>query len=51
MRFTEEFPLQKIKEFQEELKKLSADIKARNSSLDLPYTYLDPEVVENSVSI
>ncbi|CAI5638824.1 unnamed protein product [Oreochromis niloticus] len=49
--FTERFPLLKIKEFQEELKKLSADIKARNSSLDLPYTYLDPEVVENSVSI
>ncbi|CAI5638833.1 unnamed protein product [Oreochromis niloticus] len=51
MRFTEEFPLQKIKEFQEELKKLSADIKARNSSLDLPYIYLDPDVVENSVSL
>uniref|UniRef100_A0A3Q4MQ93 Hydroperoxide isomerase ALOXE3-like n=2 Tax=Neolamprologus brichardi TaxID=32507 RepID=A0A3Q4MQ93_NEOBR len=49
--FTERFPLLKIKEFQEELKKLSADIKARNSSLDLPYTYMDPEVVENSVSI
>uniref|UniRef100_A0A669AWT8 Arachidonate 15-lipoxygenase type B n=1 Tax=Oreochromis niloticus TaxID=8128 RepID=A0A669AWT8_ORENI len=51
MRFTEEFPLQKIKEFQEELKKLSADIKTRNSSLDLPYIYLDPDVVENSVSL
>uniref|UniRef100_A0A3Q2WRC5 Arachidonate 15-lipoxygenase B-like n=1 Tax=Haplochromis burtoni TaxID=8153 RepID=A0A3Q2WRC5_HAPBU len=49
--FTERFPLLKIKEFQEELKKLSADIKARNSRLDLPYTYMDPEVVENSVSI
>uniref|UniRef100_A0A3P9C9A5 Arachidonate 15-lipoxygenase B-like n=1 Tax=Maylandia zebra TaxID=106582 RepID=A0A3P9C9A5_9CICH len=49
--FTERFPLLKIKEFQEELKKLSADIKARNSRLALPYTYMDPEVVENSVSI
>ncbi|XP_030604384.1 hydroperoxide isomerase ALOXE3-like [Archocentrus centrarchus] len=49
--FTEEFPLQKIKYFQEELKNLSAEIKARNESLDLPYTYLDPEMVENSVSI
>nr|XP_024655336.1 arachidonate 15-lipoxygenase B-like [Maylandia zebra] len=51
MRFTEEFPLQKITDFQEELKKLSADIKARNSRLDLPYIYLDPDVVENSVSL
>lgn len=49
--FTERFPVLKIKEFQEELKKLSEDIKNRNSGLDLPYTYLDPDVVENSVSI
>uniref|UniRef100_A0A3P9D9B9 Uncharacterized protein n=1 Tax=Maylandia zebra TaxID=106582 RepID=A0A3P9D9B9_9CICH len=37
--------------FTEELKRLSAEIKARNSVLDLPYTYLDPDVTENSVSI
>lgn len=49
--FTEEVPCQKIKDFQVELKRLSAEIKARNSVLDLPYTYLDPEVTENSVSI
>uniref|UniRef100_A0A3Q0SWZ0 Lipoxygenase domain-containing protein n=1 Tax=Amphilophus citrinellus TaxID=61819 RepID=A0A3Q0SWZ0_AMPCI len=49
--FTERFPVLKIKEFQEELRKLSEDIKSRNSGLDLPYTYLDPDVVENSVSI
>uniref|UniRef100_A0AAX7TVW4 Uncharacterized protein n=1 Tax=Astatotilapia calliptera TaxID=8154 RepID=A0AAX7TVW4_ASTCA len=49
--FTEEVPCQKIKDFQVELKRLSAEIKARNSVLDLPYTYLDPDVTENSVSI
>ncbi|XP_025759234.1 hydroperoxide isomerase ALOXE3 isoform X1 [Oreochromis niloticus] len=49
--FSEEVPCQKIKDFQVELKRLSAEIKARNSGLDLPYTYLDPEVIENSVSI
>uniref|UniRef100_A0A3B4GDR6 Lipoxygenase domain-containing protein n=1 Tax=Pundamilia nyererei TaxID=303518 RepID=A0A3B4GDR6_9CICH len=49
--FTEEVPCQKIKDFQVELKRLSAEIKARNSVLDLPYTYLDPDLTENSVSI
>ncbi|XP_030609359.1 arachidonate 15-lipoxygenase B-like [Archocentrus centrarchus] len=49
--FSEEFPLQKIQEFQDALKKLSADIKDRNKKLSLPYTYLDPGVIENSVSI
>ncbi|XP_030612224.1 hydroperoxide isomerase ALOXE3-like [Archocentrus centrarchus] len=51
MHFTEEVPLQEILKFQENLKKLSADIKDRNKKLDLPYTYFDPEVIENSVSI
>lgn len=49
--FTEEFPRQRIEDFQEDLKNLSAEIKARNENLDLPYTYLDPEKIENSVSI
>ncbi|KAM9327816.1 polyunsaturated fatty acid lipoxygenase ALOX15B-like [Pholidichthys leucotaenia] len=49
--FTEEFPCQAIKEFQEELDKLSDDIQNRNSKLALAYTYLDPKVVVNSVSI
>ena len=30
---------------------LSAAIKVRNESLDVPYTYLDPTEVENSVAI
>ncbi|XP_030604396.1 hydroperoxide isomerase ALOXE3-like [Archocentrus centrarchus] len=49
--FSEEEPLQKIRAFQEELQKLSAEIKARNEKVPLPYTYMDPDVVENSVSL
>ncbi|XP_067439057.1 arachidonate 12-lipoxygenase, 12R-type-like [Thunnus thynnus] len=49
--FTEEIPRKWIHDFQEDLKRLSDDIKARNKSLDIPYTYLDPAVVENSVAI
>eukprot|EP00064_Thunnus_orientalis_P023611 superscaffoldBa00009111_g23861 len=49
--FTEEIPRKWIHDFQEDLKRLSDDIEARNKSLDIPYTYLDPAVVENSVAI
>lgn len=49
--FTEEIPRKLIKDFQLELQVLSATIKARNQNLDVPYTYLDPELVENSVAI
>lgn len=38
-------------EFREDLKKISDDIKHRNSLKDLPYPYLDPEIVPNSISI
>uniref|UniRef100_A0A3Q2FNA9 Arachidonate 15-lipoxygenase B-like n=1 Tax=Cyprinodon variegatus TaxID=28743 RepID=A0A3Q2FNA9_CYPVA len=50
-RFVEDTPLQEIKRFKEQLKKLSQAINERNKHLDLPYTYLDPKVVENSVSL
>ncbi|KAM9328508.1 polyunsaturated fatty acid lipoxygenase ALOX15B-like [Pholidichthys leucotaenia] len=49
--FTEKFPCMAIKQFQVELKKQSIEIEERNLKLDLPYTYLDPEVVTNSVTI
>ncbi|XP_047433293.1 polyunsaturated fatty acid lipoxygenase ALOX15B-like [Mugil cephalus] len=49
--FCEEIPLKMIKEFQGELEVLSAAIKVRNKSLDVPYTYMDPALVENSVAI
>ncbi|XP_047433292.1 arachidonate 12-lipoxygenase, 12R-type-like [Mugil cephalus] len=49
--FCEEVPVKMIKKFQGELKVLSAAIKARNKSLAVPYTYMDPDLVENSVAI
>uniref|UniRef100_A0A3Q1K9K0 Lipoxygenase domain-containing protein n=1 Tax=Anabas testudineus TaxID=64144 RepID=A0A3Q1K9K0_ANATE len=53
--FTEETPCKLIKVFQGELKKLSEDINKRNKSLEneskIPYTYMDPAVMENSVAI
>ncbi|XP_072241090.1 arachidonate 12-lipoxygenase, 12R-type-like [Leuresthes tenuis] len=49
--FSEETPLQVMKDFQKELEVLSANIKTRNKHLEVPYTYLDPEEVENSVAI
>ncbi|XP_026208082.1 arachidonate 15-lipoxygenase B-like [Anabas testudineus] len=49
--FTEETACEVIKVFQEELKKLSEGIKKRNESLEIPYTYMDPALMENSVAI
>uniref|UniRef100_A0A3Q2QS23 Arachidonate 15-lipoxygenase B n=1 Tax=Fundulus heteroclitus TaxID=8078 RepID=A0A3Q2QS23_FUNHE len=49
--FSEETPRQMIKNFQKELKVLSAAIKERNKDLKVPYTYMDPEEIENSVAI
>ncbi|XP_078527062.1 hydroperoxide isomerase ALOXE3-like [Lissotriton helveticus] len=49
--FTEEEPKQCIKSFQERLSQISAEIESRNASLPLKYDYLNPKVIENSVSI
>ncbi|XP_037620014.1 arachidonate 12-lipoxygenase, 12R-type-like [Sebastes umbrosus] len=49
--FKKEIPRQLLKAFQGELQVLSAQIKIRNKNLEVPYTYLDPDVVENSVSL
>lgn len=49
--FIEEIPRKVIKDFQGELEVLSTAIKVRNKSLEVPYTYLDPAEVENSVAI
>uniref|UniRef100_A0A3Q2ZGV4 Lipoxygenase domain-containing protein n=1 Tax=Kryptolebias marmoratus TaxID=37003 RepID=A0A3Q2ZGV4_KRYMA len=49
--FTEETPCRIMKEFQRELEVLSGAIKKRNEHLEVPYTYLDPVEVENSVAI
>ncbi|XP_037541409.1 hydroperoxide isomerase ALOXE3-like [Nematolebias whitei] len=40
-----------IKDFQAELSYLTEEIKARNSQLKVPYTYLNPAEIENSVTI
>uniref|UniRef100_A0A4W6CVB8 Lipoxygenase domain-containing protein n=1 Tax=Lates calcarifer TaxID=8187 RepID=A0A4W6CVB8_LATCA len=50
-RFDEPAVLQMIKDFQAELSSLSVAITKRNSELELPYNYLNPEVIENSVAI
>ncbi|XP_049915015.1 hydroperoxide isomerase ALOXE3-like [Epinephelus moara] len=49
--FDEPAPKQMIKEFQAELSYLSEEITTRNSQLEVPYTYLNPAVVENSITI
>nr|XP_046229882.1 hydroperoxide isomerase ALOXE3-like [Scatophagus argus] len=50
-RFDELAPKQMMKKFQEELSHLSETIATRNSKLEIPYTYLDPAYVENSITI
>uniref|UniRef100_A0A3Q3K1T9 Lipoxygenase domain-containing protein n=1 Tax=Monopterus albus TaxID=43700 RepID=A0A3Q3K1T9_MONAL len=49
--FTEDIPRMLIKCFQAELEVLNAVIKARNNGLKVPYTYMDPVKVENSIAI
>ncbi|XP_044025326.1 hydroperoxide isomerase ALOXE3-like isoform X6 [Siniperca chuatsi] len=43
--------LQMIKDFQAELSSLSVVITKRNSELELPYDYLNPKEIDNSVNI
>uniref|UniRef100_A0A671X1Q1 Hydroperoxide isomerase ALOXE3-like n=1 Tax=Sparus aurata TaxID=8175 RepID=A0A671X1Q1_SPAAU len=49
--FTEKIPRKLIKEFQGRLKVLKTHIEVRNESLEVPYTYLNPTEVENSVAL
>ncbi|XP_063064320.1 hydroperoxide isomerase ALOXE3-like [Engraulis encrasicolus] len=49
--FHEDVPLKVIADFQNDLKELSKVIKKRNKTLVLPYTYLEPKNVDNSVAI
>uniref|UniRef100_A0A2K5R7D2 Arachidonate 15-lipoxygenase type B n=2 Tax=Cebus imitator TaxID=2715852 RepID=A0A2K5R7D2_CEBIM len=48
--FIEEAPWS-ITTFQNRLAQISREIQERNRGLALPYTYLDPPVIENSISI
>nr|DAZ89670.1 TPA_exp: arachidonate 15-lipoxygenase [Cryptoprocta ferox] len=49
--FTGAGPKEVLKKFREELAALEKDIEARNVKLDMPYEYLLPSLVENSVAI
>ena len=49
--FTEEAPRRSIPAFQIRLAQISREIQERNKGLELPYAYLDPPLIENSVSI
>lgn len=40
-----------LKQFREELAVMDKEVEVRNASLDLPYEYLRPSLVENSVTI
>ncbi|XP_018528113.1 hydroperoxide isomerase ALOXE3 [Lates calcarifer] len=50
-RFHEPALKQMIKDFQAELSYLSEEITARNLQLEVPYTYLNPTQIENSITI
>ncbi|XP_041815313.1 hydroperoxide isomerase ALOXE3-like [Chelmon rostratus] len=50
-RFDEPAPKQAIKKFQAELSSLSEAITARNLQLEVPYIYMNPTQIENSVTI
>ncbi|KAL2096941.1 hypothetical protein ACEWY4_006148 [Coilia grayii] len=49
--FDEAAPCSAIKEFQKDLKALEATIEQRNDTITLPYVYLLPKNIENSVAI
>uniref|UniRef100_A0AAV2L6E5 Lipoxygenase domain-containing protein n=1 Tax=Knipowitschia caucasica TaxID=637954 RepID=A0AAV2L6E5_KNICA len=49
--FSEEIPKRRIKEFQTDLEELHNFIEERSKKLQLPYVYLDPQKMENSVAL
>ena len=49
--FSEVIPRHQMQLFKKELGRLSSEIKARNKGLKIPYTFLDPALLENSVAI
>ncbi|XP_072266120.1 arachidonate 12-lipoxygenase, 12R-type-like [Pyxicephalus adspersus] len=51
VRFTENTIQKFIKKFQDRLAEISTFIQERNRTMHLPYYYLDPSVIENSVSM
>ncbi|XP_069035575.1 polyunsaturated fatty acid lipoxygenase ALOX8-like [Lepisosteus oculatus] len=49
--FTEKRPQDLILKFRSELEKIEEEINARNTSIEMKYTYMLPSVVENSVAV
>nr|XP_010964241.1 arachidonate 12-lipoxygenase, 12R-type [Camelus bactrianus] len=49
--FVEEVPRRSIETLRQRLAQISHDIRQRNKSLPIPYYYLDPVLIENSISI
>lgn len=49
--FVEEAPRRSIEAFRQNLAQISHNIRQRNKCLTLPYYYLDPVLIENSISI
>ncbi|XP_058287911.1 arachidonate 12-lipoxygenase, 12R-type isoform X2 [Hylobates moloch] len=49
--FVEEAPRRSIEAFRQRLNQISHDIRQRNKCLPIPYYYLDPALIENSISI
>ncbi|KAK2509333.1 hypothetical protein MC885_006595 [Smutsia gigantea] len=49
--FVEEAPRRSIEAFRQRLAQISHNIRQRNKCLPIPYYYLDPVLVENSISI
>ena len=50
-RFTEEGAKQAIKMFQVSLENITSEVKKRNKDLHVPYKYLRPDRVPNSITI
>lgn len=50
-RFTEEVPQDLISRFQRQLEGITGDIEERNKKLDVPYTYMLPTKIPNSITI
>ncbi|XP_025934860.1 hydroperoxide isomerase ALOXE3-like [Apteryx rowi] len=49
--FTEQKPKRLIRAFQERLQEITEEIEERNNPVELPYNYLNPKQIENSISI
>ncbi|XP_035170138.1 polyunsaturated fatty acid lipoxygenase ALOX15B-like, partial [Oxyura jamaicensis] len=49
--FTEEAPRRLLGAFQRRLARISRRVQRRNAALPLPYPYLDPATIENSIAI